>query len=196
MTDVVLFHHAQGLTPGVRAFAGRLEAAGHAVTLPDLFEGRTFTSIPDGIAYAGETGFGTLLERAGAAVAPLPPDVVYAGFSLGVMPAQMLAQTRAGARAAVLMESCVPASEFGEAWPDAVPVQVHGMDADPFFAGEGDVDAARELVASVPDGELFVYPGDQHLFADDSLASYDEAATDLLVERMLALLDRVGQPAA
>src|SRR5215212_681288 len=74
MAELLLFHHAEGLTPGVLAAEG------------------------------------------------LPEGLVYLGFSLGVLPAQMLAQTRAGARAAVLFHSCVPASEFG-GWPPGVPLQ-------------------------------------------------------------------------
>lgn len=192
MTEIVLFHHAQGLTPGVRAFAAALEEAGHTVDVPDSYDGHTFDTLDAGIGYAREVGFGTIVERATAAAGPLPGEVVYIGISLGVMAAQQLAQTKPGARGAVLLEACVPPQEFGGTWPDAVPVQVHGMDADPSFAGEGDLDAARALVAAVPDGELFLYPGDRHLFMDESLASYDKQAAALLVERTLAFLDRVG----
>ena len=192
MTDVVLFHHAQGLTSGVRQFADQLRAAGHQVTVPDLFDGQTFGTIPDGVGYAQQIGFDTIMERGSLAVSGLPEEIVYAGFSLGVLPAQMLAQTRPGAKGALLFESCVPASEFGTAWPEGVPVQIHGMDADPYFAGEGDIDAARELVAAADDAELFVYPGDQHLFADSSLPSYNEGAATLLMERVLGFLGRVA----
>ncbi|MDG6109915.1 dienelactone hydrolase family protein [Dactylosporangium aurantiacum] len=189
MAEVVLFHHAQGLTPGVVEFADALRQAGHTVHTPDLFDGRTFGSIEDGMAYATQLGFpGAVLERGAAAVADLPADLVYAGFSLGVLPAQHLAQTRPGARGALLCYSCVPVTEFGPAWPAELPVQVHGMDADPFFVGEGDIDAARELVAQAKDGELFLYPGDQHYFADSSLPSYDPEATALLTERVLGFL--------
>jgi len=130
-------------------------------------------------------------ERGIRAADQLPSELVYVGLSLGVMAAQQLAQTRPGARGAVLVESCVPPSEFGGSWPAGVPVQVHGMDADPIFAGEGDLDAARALVAEVDDAELFVYPGDRHLFEDASLASYDADATALLTHRVLDLLARV-----
>jgi len=191
MAEVLLYHHAQGLTSGVRDFAEQLRGAGHIVHVPDLFDGRTFDDLEAGIGYAGEIGFDTVLERGRLAAEDLPEGLVYAGFSLGVMPAQMLAQTRPGAKGALLLHSCIPVSEFGPAWPEGVPVQVHGMDADPFFAGEGDIDAARALVDSTKDAELFVYPGDQHLFADPSLASYDEAAATLLTERVLAFLARV-----
>jgi dienelactone hydrolase len=122
-------------------------------------------------------------------VQDLPADLVYAGFSLGVLPAQALAQTRPGAQGAVLFHSCVPTSEFGPGWPPGVPVQIHAMDADAFFMNEGDVDAARELVAGTDNAQLFLYPGDQHLFADRSLPSYDEGATALLMQRVLAFLD-------
>jgi dienelactone hydrolase len=188
MAEVLLFHHAQGLTAGVLAFADELRRAGHTVHTPDLYDGRTFATLDDGLAYAREVGFGNLLDRGVSAADGLPNELVYAGFSFGVMPAQKLAQTRAGARGALLFESCAPVSEFGTAWPAGVPVQIHGMDADPFFAGGGDIDAARELVESAEDAELFVYPGDQHLFADSSLQSYDADAAKLLTQRVLDFL--------
>jgi dienelactone hydrolase len=189
MAEVALFHHAQGLTPGVVAFADELRRAGHKVHAPDLFQGRTFDTVEEGVQYAGEVGFGEVIERGARAVEGKPADLVYAGFSLGVLPAQKLAQTRAGARGALLFHACVPVSEFGSSWPQGVPVQVHGMDADPFFVGEGDIDAARALVEEADDGELFLYPGDQHLFADSSLSSYDEAAAALLLQRVLSFLN-------
>ena len=192
MTDVILFHHAQGLTQGIRDFADELRAAGHSVTVPDLYEGKTFASIEDGVGYAQETGFGTIIERGEAAAQALPAAIVYAGFSLGVLPAQKLAQTRAGAKGALLFESCVPVSEFGSEWPPGVPVQIHGMESDAFFAEEGDLDAAKDLVAKAKDAELFLYPGDRHLFADSSLRSYDEAAATLLKQRVLDFLGRVS----
>ena len=191
MTEILLFHHVQGLTAGVRRLADELRAAGHVVHTPDFFDGATFASIDDGFAAMRARGEGAVDAWADAVVADLPAEVVYAGISLGVMSAQRLAQTRPGALGAVLLEACVPASEFGAGWPAGVPVQVHGMEHDPFFGLEGDIDAARELVASVDDGELFVYPGDVHLFTDSSLPSYDEAATALVVERVLGLLGRV-----
>jgi dienelactone hydrolase len=187
MTEVLLYHHVQGLTEGVRSFADELRQAGHTVHAPDLFDGRTFATIDEGMAFAREAGFGALAERGVAAAEELPPDVVYAGFSFGVMPAQQLAQTRPGARGALFLSGCLPVSEFGGAWPDGVPVQVHGKVGDPFF--DEDLEAARALVASTDRGELFLYEGEEHLFADPSLASYDPAAAALLTERVLAFLD-------
>lgn len=188
MAEVVLFHHAQGLTPGVAAFADELRHAGHVVHTPDLFDGRTFDDLEQGMAFVKKLGFGEVMARGERAVEGLPAGLVYAGFSLGAVPAQMLAQTRPGVRGALLFYACVPVSEFGSAWPKGVPVQVHGMDADPFFVEEGDIDAARALVEDAEQAELFLYPGDQHYFADSSLPSYDAAATALLLQRVLAFL--------
>jgi len=195
MAEVVLFHHVQGLTDGVRAFAEELRAGGHIVHTPDLFDGEHPATIDDGIAFADSLG-DELGERADRFVAGLPAGLVYGGFSMGAAQAQRLAQTRPGARGALLYEGCIPLTgewSFGP-WPDGVPVQIHGRDKDPFFALEGDLDAARELVETVGPGlgQLFVYPGDRHLFADSSLPSYDADAAALVVRRSRELLDRVS----
>lgn len=186
MAEVLLFHHAQGQTSGFTAFAEELRSAGHTVHTPDLYDGRTFASLDDGVGYAKQVGFDTILERGRLAAEDLPHELVYAGFSLGVMPAQMLAQTRPAARGALLFSAALPASEFGGAWPDGVPVQIHMMEGDEWVAE--DLPAARELVAATDGAELFLYPGDGHLFADSSLADYDEAAAGLLKRRVLAFL--------
>lgn len=189
MAEIVLYHHVRGLTTGVTAFADELRAAGHTVHTPDLFEGRTFPSIEAGLGYVREVGFAEMTERGVTAAEQLPAELVYAGISFGVMPAQRLAQTRPGARAALLFESAVPASAFGSAnWPPQVPIQVHGMDNDPEFVGGGDIEAARELVGHADDGELFLYPGDRHLFVDSSLESYDADAAALVTKRVLDFL--------
>jgi dienelactone hydrolase len=193
MTEVLLFHHAQGLTAGVHAFAEDLRDGGHVVHTPDLFDGRIFPSIEEGLAYVEKVGFDDLRKRGVRIADDLPLDLVYAGFSFGVLPAQQLAQTRLGARGALFFHSCLPVSgewAFGP-WPESVPVQIHGMADDPMFTGEGDIDAAREIVEKAGDAQLFLYPGDQHYFADSSLPSYDAAATRLLTDRVLAFLDRV-----
>lgn len=191
MTDVVVFHHAQGLTRGVRDFADWLRGAGHRVTVPDLYDGVTFGALVDGMAYVEEVGVDTIIGRVRRAAGALPEEIVYAGFSLGVMPAQMLAQTRPGAKGALLFHACVPPSEFGCPWPDGVPVQVHAMEADEMFVTEGDLDAARDLAATVETAELFLYPGKAHLFADSSLPGYDESAAALLQQRVFSFLGSV-----
>jgi dienelactone hydrolase len=158
------------------------------VHAPDLYDGRTFDSLDTGIAHAAQIGFDEIIDRGLRAADLLPRGVVYAGFSLGVLPAQKLAQTRPGARGALLFHSCVPISQFGLPWPADVPVQIHAMQADPIFVNDGDLDAARQLVDSVAQCELFLYPGDQHLFADSSLPSYDAGAARLLGGRVLDFL--------
>ncbi len=190
MAQVLLIHHIQGLTPGILDFAGALRAAGHVVHTPDLFEGRTFASIEQGQAYCGEVGFEEVTARGIRAAEGLPTDLVYAGFSLGVMAAQQLAQHRPGARGALLYHSFVDPAYFGE-WPAGVPAQIHAMDADPFFVGEGDIEPAQAFVSGRDDAQLFLYPGSGHLFTDSSLADYDEAATAQLLERSLTLLAEV-----
>lgn len=194
MAEIVLFHHVLGLTDGVRAFAERLAGAEHTVHTPDLYGGEVAGSLEAGFELKNRIGDDTLAERTDAGLADLPDALVYAGMSLGVMTAQRLAQTRPGAVGALLYEACLPIT--GEwaigPWPDGVAVQIHGMADDEFFAHEGDVDAARELIASIgPErGELFTYPGDRHLFLDESLPSYDADATALVLERSRTLLDR------
>jgi dienelactone hydrolase len=193
MAEVLLFHHAQGLTPGIHAFADELRAAGHSVHTPDLFDGQSFGSIDEGMAHIKSIGFDEARARGVKLADDYPNELVYAGMSFGEAIAQELAQTRPGAKGALLFYSAIPISgewAFGP-WPDGVPVQIHGMDNDPIFVGEGDVEAAREIVEKVPDAELFLYPGDQHYFSDSSLPSYDPEATALLTKRVLEFLARV-----
>lgn len=197
MAEILLFHHACGRTEGVATFAETLRGAGHTVHTPDLYDGHTFTDLEEGIGYARSVGFGALLEAGVRAADDLPERLVYAGFSLGVMPAQSLAQNRPGAVAGLFFDSAITPSEFGGVWPADLPVQIHAMDADPFFVGEPgdegtDADAARLIVEQADAGELFLYPGSAHLFADASLPSYDPAAADTLTQRVLGFLDRLG----
>ena len=187
MAEILLFHHAQGLTPGVVAFADTLRAAGHRVHTPDLYAGKTFARLDDGVAHAEELGSENVLNRGVAVAGQLPDDIVYAGFSLGVMPAQKLAITRPGAKGALLFQGVVPLAYLGGAWPEGVPLQIHTNDAEGF----GDVAEARELVKAVPGAELFVYEAQGHLFADSSLAAYDQKDADLLIARVLSFLEKV-----
>jgi dienelactone hydrolase len=190
MAEIVLFHHVQGLTPGVEAFADELRAAGHTVHTPDLFDGRTFPTLEAGMAYAKTVGFDTILDLGVAAAEALSSDLVYGGFSMGVMPAQKLAQTRPGARGALFFSAALPAAEFGGGWPAGVRLQIHMMEADEW--AQEDLPSARELVGSVAGAELFLYPGDRHLFADSSLPDYDEGAANLLMRRVLDFLGTAG----
>lgn len=182
MAEVLLFHHAHGLTPGCLAFAETLRGAGHVVHSPDLYEGKTFDSLDEGVAHAEGLGMEAVIERGEDAAEGLPDDLVYAGFSLGALPAQKLAQTRPRARGALLLHACVPAAVFG-AWPAGVPLQIHTMEADEWV----EIDEARDL-ARTARGELFLYPGAGHLFADEGLPGYDAEAAALLERRVLAFL--------
>ncbi|HXN78344.1 MAG TPA: dienelactone hydrolase family protein [Candidatus Dormibacteraeota bacterium] len=193
MAEVLIFHHTHGLTRGCLFFADRLRAAGHVVHAPDLYDGNTFAELADGVAYAEQVGFDTIIERGRRAADTLSNEIVYAGFSLGVLPAQMLAQTRSGAKGALLFNSCVPNSEFGRPWPEGVPVQIHMMEADEWILPPNeDLHSARQIAETVEGAELFLYPGDRHLFADNSLPDYDEKAASLLTERVLTFLENIG----
>lgn len=187
MTEVLLFHHALGLTPGVASFAGALRAAGHVVHTPDLYDGHTFTDLDEGVAYGQSLGTEAVFEKARRAADPLPPEIVYGGFSFGVVAAQLLAQTRAGARGALFFHDCIPPEEFGTQWPEGVPLQIHTMERDEWV----DMATARRMADTVEGAELFVYPGGGHLFADETSPDYDEAAAALLRERVLRFLDGV-----
>jgi dienelactone hydrolase len=189
MAEVLLFHHAQGQTSGFLAFADELRALGHVVHAPDLYDGNTFADLGDGVRYAREVGFGTIAELGRAAAEGLTNALVYGGFSLGVLPAQSLAQTRPGARGAMLFHAAFPAAEFGGAWPAGVPLQIHMMEGDEWSVE--DLPAARELVDGNERAQLYLYPGDRHLFADSSLPDFDESAATLLGQRVRSFLDGV-----
>ena len=193
MTEVLLFHHAQGQTPGFLEFAERLREGGHVVHTPDLYEGKTFSSLDQGVAHAKKVGFDTIAQRGLHSAEGLPRDLVYGGFSLGVMPAQSLAQNRPGARGALLFSGAFPPEEFGTPWSKGVALEIHMMEKDPWVL-EGDLEAARKLVASVEGARLFLYPGNGHLFADSSLPDFDQGATTLLLKRVLEFMKQVGKP--
>jgi dienelactone hydrolase len=188
VAHVLLFHHALGLTDGVRAFADDLRAAGHEVTVPDLYDGARFASIEEGVAHAEQLGFEAIAERGTQLAEQLPAGLVYAGLSLGVMPAQRTAQVRTGARGAILYHGGLPIETFGASWPDGVPLQLHVMEDDAW----GDVDDVRQLAVDA-DAELFTYPGAAHLFTDRHLDAYDADATSLVLERTLDLLGRIDR---
>lgn len=186
MTHVLLFHHALGVTPGIRAIAGELRAAGHSVTVPDLFDGATFADVETGVAHAEQIGFDTITDRGVATAEGFAAELVVIGFSLGVLPAQKLAQTRRGVRGAVLCHAAIPLGLYAEGWPDEVAVQLHLVENDPL--AEEDLEAACEIAATAARGDLYVYPGTGHLITDSSAADYDPPVAKQIMERTLALL--------
>ena len=195
MAEIVLFHHVRGLTEGVEFFAEQLRARGHRVDTPDYFEGRTFGTVDEGIAYARDVGFDVIRRRALETRAGMPVDVVYGGFSLGVMTAQSLLLTTPEARGGILMHGFAPLDELGLRWRDDVPVQMHAMDADPWVVEDGDLAAARAVGSVHGNLEVHTYPGSGHLFTDRSDADYDAEATALLLERIGGLLETIDAAA-
>jgi dienelactone hydrolase len=195
MSEVVLFHSALGLRPGVTAAADRLREAGHTVHTPDYYDGEVFDNLDEGLRKRDALGSAEIVRRAREAVAGLPAGLVFAGFSLGNDPAELLAATTQGARGAVLMHGAVPVegfSEFGvERWPAGVPVQVHYAAEDPWVEAEVEVaplgDAVRQAGARF---EAHTYPGSGHLFADPDLPEYDPTSSDLMWRRVLEFLAR------
>jgi dienelactone hydrolase len=194
MAEIVLFHPALGLTQGTLAFAHDLRAAGHTVHTPDLYEGATFADVDAGVRHVEQLGFGTVIQRGERAAAGLPSDVVYAGFSLGGLPAQKLAQSRPGAQGLLLFHAFVQPEQLGSSWPHGLKAQIHMMEQDPWL-GE-DLEAARQFVGRMPEVALFLYPGKGHLFTDKTLTDYDAAAAGQLWDRVISFLDRVTVPAA
>ena len=195
MAEIVLFHSALGLRPGVTSAADRLREAGHSVHVPDYYDGEVFDDLDDGLRKRDELGVAEILRRAREAVTGLPARLVFAGFSLGNDPAELLAAERPGARGALLMHGAIPIeafSEFGiERWPEGVPVQVHYAAEDPWVEAEEVAtlgDAVREAGASF---EEHSYPGSGHLFADPDLPDYDRASSEVMWRRALAFLECV-----
>ena len=196
MAEVVLFHSVRGLRPGVIGAADRLRAAGHTVHTPDLYDGEVFDNLDDGMRKEEAIGYQEIARRAREAVAELPAALVYAGFSMGVTYAELLAASRPDALGAVLMhgaESVEALSEFFgvERWPEGVSVQVHYAADDPWVEAEEVAalgDAVRGAEAAF---EEYTYPGSGHLFADPDLPEYDRALSEEMWERVLAFLDRI-----
>jgi len=184
MADVIVFHHAQGLTPGVRAFADRLVAAGHRVMVPDLYDGETFDALDSGVTHAESIGFDTLLEHGAAVASTTDSSFVTIGFSLGVLPAQHLAQTHSRATGAVLCHAAIPLGVFADRWPPGVALQLHAAPGDRL----GDIDDARALAAAVPGADLYEYATTAHLVTDSSLPDHAPAIAEQIIERTLALL--------
>lgn len=193
MATIVLFHHVQGLTPGVQAMAAELRAAGHTVHAIDLYAGKLPKDFEAGMRMANKLSEDKIQERVEKLFSKLPEELVYIGTSWGAALAQQCAQQRQGAVAAVLLESFVGLDaewSFGP-WPEDVPVQIHGMDEDPFFAKEGDLESAQNFVAGQGKdlAQLFTYPGNKHLFTDSSLRSHDPEARALVMERVIKFLE-------
>jgi dienelactone hydrolase len=196
MAEVVLFHSALGLRPGVLSAAERLREAGHVVHTPDLYDGEVFEDYAEGGRKRDALGYAEIARRAREAVVSLPAETFYAGFSLGTAPAELLAASRKGARGAVLMHGAIPIQGFRsfgvEGWPAGVPMQVHYAEGDPWVEAEEVVALGEAVRGTGTSFEEYVYPGSGHLFADPDLPDeYDAGSADLMWRRVLGFLERV-----
>jgi Dienelactone hydrolase and related enzymes len=190
MAEVVLFHSALGLRPGVHAIADILREAGHTVTLPDYYDGEYFDDLDGGLRKRDSLGFPELTRRFRKISETISRPTVFAGFSLGAMAAQLLAATHPAARGAVLLHGAGRASEFTDGpWPSAVPVQVHYAENDPWMDPEEVDDLRAAVTAAGAAFEAYTYPGDAHLFTDPGLPEHDPESAALIWRRVLAFLD-------
>lgn len=204
MTTIVLFHSILGMREGVADAVRRMEAAGHTVYAPNLYgPDVVFDDYEEASAYLKSIGgFEELIKRTEAAVADLPTDVVYAGFSNGGGSAQYLVQSRPGAVGAVFFHAGMSPEVFEGygsddlllTWPGSVPVQVHYDANDPFIEPEMTEGLREAAAVSGASFEYFEYPGSGHLFTDPSLPEeYSAESTELLWDRVLSFLDKLPQ---
>lgn len=185
MSTIILFHSALGLRLAVKDFADILRSDGHIVHTPDLFDGEVFDTLEEGIAKRDALGIPELIGRAYGAVAKLPEDVFYAGFSMGAASAQMLAGTRPGAKGCVLMHAALPLEMMRiEAWPKSVPVQFHACIEDPWV----EADVVETLKSQIPEFSEYWYEGDQHLFGDAQSVDYVEHHAEAMLELVRAFV--------
>ncbi|MFF8957056.1 dienelactone hydrolase family protein [Streptomyces sp. NPDC014894] len=185
---IMLLHSTYGLRPAVGSAAERLRAAGHQVWTPDLFEGRTFDTVEDGMAFKDGLGKDELLKRAVLAAAPYSDrGLVYAGFSLGASIAQTLALGDEKARGLLLMHGTSDIAV--NASVDELPVQLHIADPDPFEPHDWLTAWYLGMGRAGADAEVYRYPGAGHLFTDPELPDYDEEAAETAWRVSLGFLE-------
>ncbi|WP_103351723.1 dienelactone hydrolase family protein [Amycolatopsis sp. CA-128772] len=187
MTDVVVFHSVLGLRPVELGFAERLRAAGHHVTTPDLYDGRTASTLEAGFALKDAVGWDTIARRARDAVRDLPAETVFVGVSMGAGVVETVLPHRPGT-AGVLLLHAVGALPAGVR--AGLPVQVHVADPDP-LAPPAQIAAWREAAARLgADARVYTYPGLGHFYTDAGGPEYDPAAAELTRERVEEFLSR------
>lgn len=189
MAEILLFHHALGLTTGVGAFGNALAAGGHDVITPDLFAGATFETVEAGVAHAEMIGFEQIAALGADAAEACGEHIAVIGFSLGVLPAQKLAQQRPGVDAAVLCHSALPLGFFADTWPAEVALQIHAGERDPFVVE--DRDAIDQLLGAAATSDMHWYDTEAHLFADVTSPDFDPALAGQTVTRTLEFLARL-----
>ncbi|MER5993144.1 dienelactone hydrolase family protein [Streptomyces viridosporus] len=186
--NIMLFHSTYGLGPAVHRAADRLRAAGHEVFTPDLFEGRTFTTVEEGMAYGEETGKEELLRRAVLAAAPYSErGLVYAGFSFGASVAQTLALGDGHARGLLLLHGTSDIA--ANASVDDLPVQLHVAEPDPFETDDWLSAWYLQMRRAGADVEVYRYAGAGHLYTDPDLPDWDEEAAEATWRVALGFLE-------
>ncbi|MFI5682612.1 dienelactone hydrolase family protein [Streptomyces sp. NPDC051636] len=186
--NIALFHSTYGLRPAVRRAADRLRAAGHEVWTPDLFGGRTFDTVEEGMAFNDEVGKDELLKRAVLAAAPYSErGLVYAGFSLGASIAQTLALGDEKARGLLLLHGTSDLAP--NASVDDLPVQLHIAEPDPFETEDWLNAWYLQMSRAGADVEVYRYAGAGHLYTDPDLPDYDEEAAEATWRVALGFLE-------
>ncbi|WP_406197681.1 dienelactone hydrolase family protein [Kitasatospora sp. NBC_01560] len=199
MAQILLLHSVYGLRPAVHAAADRLRTAGHTVHTPDLFEGRTFDDVEEGMAYKEELGSDELLRRAVGAAAPLLGSggaLVYAGLSLGGSLAQNLALADEKALGLLLLHGT---SDIREDAATSIPVQLHIAEPDPFEPEDWLNAWYLGMRKAGADVEVHRYRGAGHVFTDPDLPDYDAEAAEqawAVALDFLAELDEQAEQAA
>lgn len=190
MSHIVFLHSAVGLTDGVHAMAQTLRDAGHTVTTPDYYEGRTFDTAEAGVAHRDEVGFRTLVDRVTALLADIDGPFVAAGISLGAAMAQRLGKKDPRTQAALLLHAGGEAKPVD--WPAHCALQVHHSVDDPWVAeGQPEI-LLRSAARAGARAEHYLYPGDAHVFIDPTGPDHVPESAALLWARMLGLLDDLG----
>ncbi|MEW2156725.1 dienelactone hydrolase family protein [Streptomyces sp. NPDC007189] len=186
--NIMLFHSAYGLRPAVRDAADRLRRAGHEVWTPDLFEGRTFDTVEEGMEFNESVGKEELLKRAVLAAAPYSDrGLVYAGFSLGASVAQTLALGDDKARGLLLLHGTSDIAP--NASTDGLPVQLHVAEPDPFETDDWLTAWYLQMGRAGADVEVYRYPAAGHLYTDPGLPDYDREAAEATWRVALGFLD-------
>jgi dienelactone hydrolase len=188
MAEIVLFHHAGGLMPGVLDLAEKLRVVGHTVHTPDLFEGHTFDDVNDGVAWAQGIGQEVFADRAKAFVRTVPSEeLVYGGLSMGCARAAEQVLFRQGALAAFFLYGAIDPAWWNKRWPADVPAEAHLTESDPWR----ELEAEEGFKARIPRHELFTYPGQGHLFMEPDHPDYDEELAHIVTSSLIDFLDEV-----
>ena len=194
MTDIALFHSSLGVRPGIIDAAERLHADGHRVLLVDQYEGQVFDDYGEAHRFVDQVGFPELMRRALIGVQDLPDGFVAMGFSNGGGMAEYVA-TQRPCRGVLMISGALPVRMLGaDAWPRAVPAQIHYNRRDPHHQQDWLEALLTEISTAGATAAIFEYPGEGHLFTDSSRSDeYDEQATTLLWDRALRFCRTAGR---